>query len=372
MRIKFTHAPFVSHDGFNDSSLIIDSRSGYILPPPSGTKTCEICLEGYALYPALINAHDHLELNHFPRTRFRDVYPNAHVWGQEVSEHLEETPYRELRRVPLKTQCWVGGLKNLRCGVGTVAHHNPLHRPLRDRRFPVRVVQRYRWAHSLYFTAHFEIQKQYRLARIAPFMIHLAEGTDEIAARELSIVEELGVLGSNTVLIHGVGLTEKDRYKAIRKGASLVWCPSSNLYLLGHTASVEAWHRVGRLALGSDSTLTADGNLLDEMRAAHRTGQLDERALFELVTTNAARILGLGETGQLQPGMWADIIALPLSDDPFRRLVEATSDDIGFVICAGKLVWAKPALLPLFPKEIRAANFVPEIPPVLSPDAFHI
>ncbi|MEO8397780.1 MAG: hypothetical protein ABI700_32605, partial [Chloroflexota bacterium] len=29
-------------------------------------------LNGYAIYPGLINAHDHLELNHYPRTKYRE------------------------------------------------------------------------------------------------------------------------------------------------------------------------------------------------------------------------------------------------------------------------------------------------------------
>ena len=124
-----------------------------------------IDLEGRMLYPGLINAHDHLELNHFPRSKFRDVYGNAHQWSLDFQPRLDQEPYASLRREPLDQRCRVGGLKNLHSGVTTVAHHNPLHKPLRRRDFPVRVVQRYGWAHSLYLEP--DVAKSYRQTRSA-------------------------------------------------------------------------------------------------------------------------------------------------------------------------------------------------------------
>src|SRR5258706_16451854 len=90
-----------------------------------------IDLAGRAIYPGLINAHDHLELNHFPRSKFREVYNNAHQWGLDFRPRLDEEPYLSLRLLPLDRRCHAGGIKNLRSGVTTVAHHNPLHKPLR-------------------------------------------------------------------------------------------------------------------------------------------------------------------------------------------------------------------------------------------------
>ena len=45
-----------------------------------------------------------------------------------------------------------GGLKNLLSGVTTVAHHNPLDDTVFDPSFPVNVVERFGWAHSLDFS----------------------------------------------------------------------------------------------------------------------------------------------------------------------------------------------------------------------------
>lgn len=306
-------------------------------------------LHGFTLYPGLINAHDHLELNHFPRTKFQERYDNAHQWGEAFLPRLHEEPFCSLRALPLRERCRVGLLKNIRSGVTTVAQHNPLHRPLRQRHTAPQVIRRYGWAHSLHFTPPETVQTHYRQTPSnAPFMIHLAEGTDEVAAGELSRLAALGCLGSHTILIHGVGLGDDDRGRALRAGASLVWCPSSNDFLLGQTAHVEAFSKAGQLALGSDSRLTADGDLLDELRAAHATAQISPEALFKAVTTDAARILRVPDRGALLPGYRADfwLIATQPSD-PYRGLIDLRPEDIQAVWIGAQKAYQNPAFRPL-------------------------
>ncbi|MDZ4764752.1 MAG: hypothetical protein SGI73_09385 [Chloroflexota bacterium] len=225
-------------------------------------------LDGYAIFPGLINAHDHLELNHFPRTKFRDTYDNAHQWGNDVSARLNDEPYKSLRAYPLWDRLFIGGLKNLLCGATTVAHHNPPHKELFRADFPVRVLKRYGWAHSLHFSTSDEIVRSYRTTPPdVPWFIHLAEGTDEIAAGEYQRLKALGCVGANTVIVHGVGLTNEDIADAAPRVRGLVICPTTNVYLLGETANEQAWLDCGgHVAYGSDSRLTADGDLLTELR----------------------------------------------------------------------------------------------------------
>ncbi len=291
-------------------------------------------LEGQTVYPGLVNAHDHLELNHFPRTKFRAVYENAQQWGQDFNVRLNEEPFSSLRRQPLEHRCQVGGIKNLRSGVTTVAHHNPLHKPLQRKDFVVRVVQRFGWAHSLYLEK--DVPQTYRATpRGAPWMIHLAEGTDQAASDELRQLDMMGCLKSNTVLIHGVGLSEADRHHSILAGAALVWCPSSNFFLLRKTAAVSEFAEAGLLALGSDSRLTADGDMLDEIRTAYNTGQVTPEQLFAAVTTDAARILRLKEIGALQPGYQPDFFVTRTTGDPYQALTRLNSKEIEAVYIGG-------------------------------------
>ncbi len=230
-------------------------------------------LSDLTLLPPLINAHDHLELNHYPRTKFREVYANAHEWGEDVDSHLADEPFRSLREVPLHDQLFFGGLKNLLCGALIVVQHNPPHKELFQHDFPVRVVRRYGWVHSLHFSQPDNIKRAYRQARLwrVPLYIHLAEGNDAVAAGEAAQLEAL--LGSNlslVVLIHGVGLTATDITRLAPRVRGLVICPTTNQYLLSSVPDAKAWVAAGgRIALGSDSRLTAYGDRLDELRATY-------------------------------------------------------------------------------------------------------
>ncbi|HEY7387467.1 MAG TPA: hypothetical protein VH640_03090, partial [Bryobacteraceae bacterium] len=118
------------------------------LTPPQRDSVLD--LRGYLILPGLINAHDHLEFNLFPRLG-RGPYPNATAWAEDIY-HPEVPPIMQHLKVPKAIRLFWGGLKNLLAGVTTVMHHNPYEPEVFGRRFPVRVVRRYGWAHSLRFS----------------------------------------------------------------------------------------------------------------------------------------------------------------------------------------------------------------------------
>lgn len=244
-------------------------------------------LDGYHLLPGLINAHDHLDFNLFPRLGC-GPYPNATAWAEDIYRP-EESPVREQLRVPKHIRLLWGGLKNLLSGVTTVCHHNPDHPVLHDPDFPVRVVAKFGWAHSLRFCP--DVSERFQATpREWPFVIHAGEGVDEEARSEVFRLHEMGALDSRTVLVHGVALENGGLELARRTGAAVVWCPSSNLFVLGRTLSAAVLDSGMPIALGSDSALTAGGDILDEICLARRIGGIDVRPL---VTTNPAAMLRL-------------------------------------------------------------------------------
>ena len=330
--------------------------------PRSGDTVVD--LAGASVLPGLVNAHDHLELNHYGRLRFRDRYENAADWIADMRPRLsQDQSIRRARAWPLAERLFAGALKNLLAGVTTVAHHNPYYRELR-RGMPIRVVDRYGWAHS--FALEHEpagargepggsVQDRWRHTPAnRPFIVHLAEGTDDAARAELGRLEAEGCLAPNTVLVHSVALDARELGRVAASGAGLVWCPASNQFLLGRTAKVRdflaasADRHPPRLALGTDSRLTGARDLLDELRVAREAECVSAEELLAMVTVNAAAVLQLPDAGRLSVGLPADFIALPTRGARATSLVEATRATVVLVVVGGRPLVGDVTLLPTF------------------------
>ena len=313
----------VAADGGVADTLRFSSRILGVGDPPRAGDTV-IDGAGSVVLPGLVNAHDHLELNHYGRLKGRDRYVNASEWIDDLRPRLSADPaIRDGRAHPLGERLFIGALKNLLAGVTTVAHHNPFYPELR-RTVPVRVVRRYGWAHS------FQLERQPAGARgepggdvaersratpaDAPFMLHLAEGVDEVAGEELPRLEALGCLRSNTVIVHGVAIDANGWSRVARAGAGLVWCPASNEFLFGRTAPVRQLldlnGQAPAIALGTDSRVTGSRDLLDELRVARDAESVTPSELFAMVTSHAAALLRQPRVGRLVVGGLADLVML--------------------------------------------------------------
>jgi len=242
-------------------------------------------LDGYVRLPGLINAHDHLEFNLFPKLG-NGNYRNATEWARDI-HHPDRSPIREHLRVPKRVRLWWGGLKNLLSGVTTVCHHNPYESAVFGPDFPVRVVRRMTWAHSLAF----EPGLNGRRSADWPFVIHCAEGVDSGARGEIEALDARGALDSRTAIVHGVGLTRAGIELMRRRGAALIWCPTSNFGMFGRTISRTVLNSGLPIALGTDSALSAPVDLLDELAVARRFVSA-ERA-YAMTTSVPAQILRL-------------------------------------------------------------------------------
>ncbi len=324
--------------------------------------------DGYTVFPGLINAHDHLELNHYPRSKFRDKYDNAHQWGEDMNMRLNEEPYKSLRAYPLWDKLFIGGLKNLLCGATTVAHHNPPHKELWRKDFPVRVLRQYGWTHSLHFSTDAEVVASYNSTpKDVPWFIHLAEGTDEVAAGEYARLKALNCVGRNTVLVHAVGLTLEDADKFVHEVDGIVVCPSTNNYLLGRyptnldVLKTPTWV-YDFMTLGSDSRLTADGDLLDEMRFTQQhvfdEGELVFPGIWKMgaayctlrmTTVDAASVLHIKDAGELQPNFIADWIMIPSTEDDEVSLCQSRRADLALVVKGGIPQIGAPDVMAKFP-----------------------
>jgi cytosine/adenosine deaminase-related metal-dependent hydrolase len=268
--------------------------------------------------PGLINAHDHLHRNHYGRLG-AGHYRNAYRWAEDI--HLRfSRRIAKGRRVPRRTALLAGAWKNLFAGVTTVVHHDTWEADF-DRNFPIRVA-RVESADSLGMSERIDPPAS------GPFCVHVAEGIDDVAASEVSSLDDRGLLTDGLVAVHGVGIDATDVQRFARSGAALVWCPTSNDFLFGRTASHELLESGCDVLLGSDSRLTGEGDLLDEIQFARSFRILDDKRLEHAVGRTPARRFGLSDPS-LEPGSKADLILVE------GRLVEARSNDVALTVVEG-------------------------------------
>ncbi|MDZ7269403.1 MAG: amidohydrolase family protein [candidate division KSB1 bacterium] len=347
--LTFINAALLGEQGIIATSLRLRHGRVDAIDAVPGRGDLIVDLGGDLLAPGLINAHDHLEFNCFQRLKWRAHHRNVAEWIADFQPRFATDPdLRGPLAIPVADRLWIGGIKNLLSGVTTVCHHNPWQRAL-DHGFPVRVVKKFRHSHSLLIDGEKVAAAYRRTPRGWPWIIHLAEGIDAAAAAELTRLQELGCLQANTVLVHGVGLTAADRARVIDRGGALIWCPSSNQFLFGETAQVAELAAAGRVALGSDSRLSGEQDLLAELQIAHATRQVDARALFRMVSSDAARILRLPRAGRLAPGGPADLVVFPArGGDPFGALVTARRAALRLVMIAGRPRLGDVDMAPVF------------------------
>jgi cytosine/adenosine deaminase-related metal-dependent hydrolase len=303
----------------------------------------EIDLSGFLVMPGLINAHDHLQFALHPRVA-DPPYRNYVDWGEDIHAKFPNVLAKH-RAVPKAVRLWWGGLRNLLCGVTTVSHHDQLWPELQREEFPVRVVQDCGWGHSL------ELGGDLREARAttpegSAFILHACEGVDEQTRAEIFKLDALGLLDARTVLVHGLAVDVEGVELMRARGTSLIICPSSNNFLFGRMPDVTLFRAIGNVALGSDSPLTSEGDLMDEVRFAIRYCGIAAEAAYHMITDVPAAMLGLGGSeGTIKVAGRADLTAVRDNGrDAAERLRTMSIADVELVMIGGRVQLASEAM----------------------------
>jgi cytosine/adenosine deaminase-related metal-dependent hydrolase/ubiquinone/menaquinone biosynthesis C-methylase UbiE len=327
---------------------------------PDAGAAASLDLSGYLLLPGLTNSHDHLEFGLFPNLG-RGPYANFEQWAQDIHQTEKDVIARQ-RLVPKHVRLWWGAIRNLLCGVTTVCHHNPLCSELLADNFPVRVVKRFGWAHSLALDCRLS-GKFDATPKGTPFVLHVAEGLDQKSAQEIFELDKMRLLDERTVLVHGLGLSPDGLSLLKERGAALVWCPTSNCFLFGRTHDRKSLSLAGNVVLGSDSPLTSTGDLLDDIRYAHFEKLVSEEELFRMVITRPPVIFRLADgRGTIRPGAVADLIAVrDTGQSPASRLARMSSRDVELVLIGGRVQIASQVLFDRLPTKLTSGLYPLEV-----------
>lgn len=313
------------------------------------------------LYPALLNIHDHMRGNYLPRVGPRPgtFYLNWLPWDNDLKA---SDAFAEREHLSEENKYFLSSYKNLFSGVITVNDHFP-HR-LNEQylpRLPVRAIQEYTIEHEcssfdLKWGDGIEAEHRLALEKNWPFITHLEEGFDPESQDGVGILERHKALDEHCVLIHCIGFSDEDILKVAKAGASISWCPASNMLMFNTTCKIRKLLHAGvNVGIGTDSTHTGSENLLAEMKYARKVYQslygedLDAKTIVEMVTSNPAKAFRMYDrTGSIEEGKWADLLVMrKREDDPYENLATASMKDIQLLVREGVPVYGEERFMDL-------------------------
>lgn len=317
-------------------------------------------------YAPFINSHDHLIGNWFPRSGDKRPYPNSHIWVEDMKKsfaYQERNLYWvndgkfDLLEPHANLLAHLGCYKNIFSGCGIVQDHAPVQADEYYDRFPINVVRHFRQCHSITLDNWWgggTAEEEMALSQgKMPFIIHLAEGTDDITHKEFSVLKKHNLLKPNLLIIHGIALTKHELKEIAATGSSICWCPASNFYLIDKTLDIRSCLEYGvNVVLGTDSTQSGSLNILDELTQAHlKFPDIPMKTLYGMITVNAAKALYLPpESAIINPESTSDILLLDaLEHDPLENLIEVSSEHIQLLLHNGIPIYGDAGWLEYFP-----------------------
>ncbi len=127
------------------------------------------------------------------------------------------------------------------------------------------------------------------------------------------------LIDANTLVVHGVQLSDAALSRLAAIGATLVTCPRSNFWVGAGYPPIDRFYQSGvKVAVGTDSLASVgDLNLFSELATMRRLApEVPASKILESATLIGAHALGLGkELGSLTPGKRAEMIAVRLPKD---------------------------------------------------------
>lgn len=301
-------------------------------------KALRLHFENSLAFPGLINSHDHLEFNLFPKLGNK-IYDNYLDWGTDI--HFQnKKEISGVLAIPEMLRAQWGIYKNLLNGITTVVQHG---KTFRVNDAIINVIQNTQSLHSVGLEKNWRFKLNNPFKKNIPCVIHLGEGTDGIAFNEINELLHWNLLHRKLVAVHAIAMNPEQA----KNFEAIIWCPDSNFFLQNKTAGISKLKKETKIVFGTDSTLSASWNIWDQLRLARTTNMLTNEELFASITSTAAEMWKLN-TGAVIEGKNADIVIAKMKDtnsvvDSFYAI---NPEDIQLVICNGDIKLFDKELVP--------------------------
>ncbi|HTZ60513.1 MAG TPA: amidohydrolase family protein [Acidobacteriaceae bacterium] len=316
--------------------------------------------------PGLIDLHNHLTWNVFPRWHPNQEFGSRYDWQKkEIYQTILESPhasmvaeglecemerYAEIKAISEGETSAVGSLADA-CSQGLVHNLDTEDEfQVAYNVFPLRMTDSETAA----------VRQRLENHQLHAFLIHLCEGshTDASSAHEFTVLKDRGLLIPGVAIIHGVALKPENFTEMAAHGVSLIWSPRSNLELYGNTADVAAAKAAHvQIALSPDWSPTGSDGLLAELNYAAAWNETQtphpftDRELVAMATSIPAAITELSNRlGSLEVGHDADLLVIRPETagpkhDAWWTLTHATAAQVTLVTIDGEPVWGDAELL---------------------------
>ena len=143
----------------------------------------------------------------------------------------------------------------------------------------------------------------------------------------VAMAKDLGILDERTSLAHCIWTVEEERETLRETGAQAVHCPSCNqICAIGVMPLVDLLERGVDVALGTDGGPQNDSlDMFRDMRQAvllqriteKRANAISHLQAFKMATKTGAKVLGIVNLGEIEPGYLADLTALRVAGNPY-------------------------------------------------------
>ncbi|MBA4196700.1 MAG: hypothetical protein C0459_04010 [Chitinophaga sp.] len=284
--------------------------------------------KGSFLLPGFINFHDHLDFNLFPQLG-KEHYQNYTEWGPFIQAEFKNE-IKEVLSITQQLRTQWGIYKNLLNGFTTVVNHGE---KLINENELINVIQHFTNLHSPAFEKNWQWKLKNPFNLRVPVSMHIGEGIDELANKEIEDVIHHNWLQKKIIAIHTLQINQQQS----KRFTGIVTCPASNHFMFNQTINS---HQVeeGKLLFGSDSTLTADWNIWNHFKLAVNQYSFSNNTLLQSLTTNAASILKLNSNATIEDGSDADLLLIQPKQKKEFCLADYSCEDIFMLLSKGNIL----------------------------------